>query len=413
MSLWRWIALDLKRLFRGRALILATLITPLVGLMVFASVVAPMLLEEKRIIIPYAICNEDSSEPVRQFVRLLTNAESLKSLTAVYPVKDMQTGYELLASGNVSLLVHVPADFYTDISTGGNPAMYIIASEAHSFEQSIVRITVDSLLSIVGQSQNVLQRFAGEAIDAGADEAAANDWIGGQMSGGIEEYMHRRAALSQGGILSAYSEYFPVQYYLCALFSIFAALAMLPALYLSSADMGGPVVKRGLLASRPAASKYYLGRLISGAALILLALALLIPIGAVTEEADALLANMADTVWLALAPALILTALSFSALALFLGALINRPRLALWCGFFIVLTMAALSGALVAEGALPALLAEIGRWTPLKSAMSLLANSLFSLDSARYAQDTLRLAAMFIALALAGYKLVLRKGAAL
>ncbi len=413
MSLWQWIALDLKRLLRGRALLLATLVTPLVGLMVFASVVTPMLLADDKLRIPYAICNEDGSEPVRQFVRLLTNSESLKDIAEAYPVKDLQAGYELLESGNVSALVHIPADFYSTISEGGDPAAYIIAAESHGFEQSMIRITVDSLLCIVGQSQNLLQSFAGAAEAAGADEAAVTELIGEQMRGGIEEYMHRRAALSQGGTVSPIGEYFPVQYYLSALFSIFAALSMLPSLFLSASDLNGPVVRRGLLASKSAAAKYYCARQLSGAVLILLSLALLIPTGAVLKGLDTLLGQDSIIAWQALVPALVLIALCFSALALLLGSLITKPRLALWCGFFIVLVMAALSGALVAEGALPGLLAEIGRWTPLKPAMSLLANSLFSLDPGRYANDMLRLSIMFVIFALAGLKLVFRKGAAI
>ncbi len=412
MSLWRWTALDLKRLFQGRGLILATLITPLIGLMIFASVVAPMLVSGEKLSIPYAICNEDGSEPVRQFVRLLTNAESLRELGTAYPVNDLQTGYELLESGRVSVLIHIPADFFAKISAGGDPAAYIIASQAHGFERSMVRMTVDGMLGVVGQAQNLLQRFGGAAKDAGANEAAVAALINAQMSDGIEEYMHRRAALSEGGALSPFGEYFPLQYYLSALFSVFAALAMLPSLYLSSSDLSGPVVKRGLLASKYAVAGYFCSRLLSGGALILLSLALLIPTGAIIQGLDTILGRDSVSDWAALAPALVLISFCFSAMSLLLGALIKRPRLALWCGFFAILAMAALSGALVAEGALPGLLAEIGRWTPLKIAMNLLAGGLFSLDPGRYANDMLRLAIVSIVFALTGLMIVYRKGAA-
>ncbi len=412
MSLWQWLALDMKRLFRGRALVLATLITPLIGLMIFSAIVAPMLVSGEKLIIPYAICNEDDSEPVRQFVRLLTNAESLKEIAAAYPVNDLKTGYELLEAGRVSVLVHVPADLYARISAMDDTTVNIIANEAHGLERSMIRVIVESMLSVVGQSRNVLQRFGGAAEEAGANEQAVAALIEVQMTEGIGEYMHRRAALSQGGALSPVGEYFPLQYYLSALFAIFAALSMLPSLYLSSCDLCGPVAKRGLLASKSAAAKYFAGRLFSGAALILLSLALLIPTGALLEGLDTILGQEGDTAWLALAPALILISLCFSALALVLGSLITRPRLALWCGFFAVLAMAALSGALVAEGALPGLLAQIGRWTPLKPTMNLLANALFSLDPARYANDMLRLALMLAVFALAGLRLVMRRGAA-
>ena len=43
MRLRQWIVLDMRRLFRSRKLVAATLLTHLVGQLVFSSVVAPML----------------------------------------------------------------------------------------------------------------------------------------------------------------------------------------------------------------------------------------------------------------------------------------------------------------------------------------------------------------------------------
>ena len=90
--------------------------------------------------------------------------------------------------------------------------------------------------------------------------------------------------------------------------------------------------------------------------------------------------------------------------------MIKQPRLALWCGFLVILLMAALSGALVAEGKLPRLLAEAGRWTPLKPAMSLIANVLFSLDMSRFVQDMLRLLLMLVLCLGGGFGLVYCRG---
>jgi hypothetical protein len=413
MRLRQWIALDTRRLFRGRKLIAATVLMPLLGILVFASVVVPLLLNAEDIRVPYAICNEDKSEPVRQFVSLMTNSESLRELAAAYPVEDAETGYELLRTGRVGVLVHIPADFYQTMSAGQDPALRLVAYPVHSFEQTMVRITLEGSLQSVGQSENILQLLGQAAVEAGADEVSVSTLLEAELRGGIEQYMQRRAALGEGGTISPIGERFPLEYYLSAFFSLFAAFAMLPSLYLSAADLNGPVCRRGLLASPAAARRYYLARLLSGAALILLTLLLLLPTGLMVLGTGVYWGKHGGgSVILALAGALPLVSLSYSALSLLLAALCKKPLPALWIGFFLILVMAAISGALVAEGKLPEFLAEAGRFTPMKPAMNLIAGSLFNLEPARYGRDMLRLLLMTSLCAAAGLPLVSRKGGA-
>ena len=410
MTLWKWLVLDMKRLFRGWGLVLATLLAPLAGLLVFASVVAPLLMTGHDLRVPYAICNEDSSEPVRQFVGMMVNADSMRELAAAYPVADAETGYKLLQEGKVGVLVHIPEDFYQTMNAGQDPVVSLIAYPSHSFEQTMIRITLDGSLRAVGQSQNILQAIGAAVQEAGAGEEAVAAMLETELNDGIEQYLRRRASLGQGGTVSPMGELFPLEYYLSALFSLFAALAMLPALYLSAYDLSGPVCLRGLLADKRIMIRYYGARWLSGAALILLTLVLLLPAGGLIKGLDIFWGNNDGLMWPALAAALILISLSFSALSLLLAGLIKQPRLALWCGFLVILLMAALSGALVAEGKLPRLLAEAGRWTPLKPAMSLIANVLFSLDMSRFVQDMLRLLLMLVLCLGGGFGLVYCRG---
>ncbi|HHX59067.1 MAG TPA: ABC transporter permease, partial [Candidatus Moranbacteria bacterium] len=331
MRLRQWIALDMRRLFRSRQLIAATLFTPLLGLLVFASIVAPLLLTGSDLRVPYAICNEDKSEPVRQFVSLMTNSESLRELAAAYPVEDVETGYELLGAGRVGVLVHIPADFYQTMSAGQDPVVRLIAYPAHSFEQTMVRITLDGSLRAVGQSENILQLLGQTAMEAGADEGSITALLEAELRSSIKQYMHRRAVLGEGGTISPIGERFPLEYYLSALFSLFAAFAMLPALYLSASDLGGPVCRRGLLTQPVAARRFYFARLLSGAALILLTLLLLLPASLTIQGMDVYWGRQGGgLVFLALAGALPLISLSFSALSLLLATLSKRPNLALW-----------------------------------------------------------------------------------
>ena len=78
MRLLQWLSVDLKRLFHGRGLILATLLMPIVGMLMFSSVLAPMLAIQTDLRIPYAICNMDKSKQGQRLVSMVMNSESLR-----------------------------------------------------------------------------------------------------------------------------------------------------------------------------------------------------------------------------------------------------------------------------------------------------------------------------------------------
>ncbi|NCB30565.1 MAG: ABC transporter permease [Clostridia bacterium] len=416
MSLRSFIYLDIKRLFNSGRTALFALLAPLLGLLVFGSVVAPMLAGSPEMVIPYAVCNEDGSEAVTLFINLISRSESLRDLSAMYPVADLETGYRLLESGQVLVLVHIPQDFYQRITRGEDAQVELTAYPAHTFEQTMIFLTLDGALSAVGQSQNLMHMVGEAARRAGAGEEESETLVNEGLDYAIRQYMERRTALGKGGALSPTGDYLPLEYYISAIFALFAAMAMMPALRLTAADCGGPLLRRGLLASRSQVRRYCLGRLLSGALLIFLTLAILLPICGLFRSMGSVLYWGRDHTawgWVALLVALPVISLTFSALALAIGGAAGEPRLGLWCGFYAVLLMAALSGALLAEGRLPAILAEIGHWTPLKPAMRIIAGTLFSFDAGRYAQDMLRLCIMLAALLGISDLLIARRGGCL
>lgn len=410
MKFWQWLIMDIKRLFRGRGLVLASLLTPLAGLAVFSSVVAPMLTLGNQLKVPYAICNEDESEPVRQFVSLMTNSESMKELGTPFPVKDVDIGYRLLKEGKVGVLVHIPKDFYQTMSAGEDPVVSLIAYPIHSFEQTMVSITLESSLQVVGQSQNILQSTGKALREAGADEKLTSTMLDEELTNGIEHFLERRASLGKSGSLSPVGELFPLEYYMSALFSLFGFLAVLPTLHLTASDLSGPVYKRGLLAEKKKVVYYYFARLLSGAVLILLTFLLLIPTAGTIKSLELFRHGENTRIHLPLASALVLISFSYSAFSMLLSDLIGKPRQALWTGFISILLMAGFSGALVSEGKLPVFLAEAGRLTPLKMSMNLISNVLFNLDGARYAQDMLQLSVLLVLFLIGGFGILYSRG---
>lgn len=410
MSLFDLLFPDIKRLLgHGRAGLLA-LLAPLAALLVFAAVIVPLLAGSGSLAAPYAICNEDQSRPVALFINLLANSESLRDISRAYPVDSMETGFELLAQGKVSVVVHVGEDFYQRLLAGEDAQVDLYAYPSHAFEQTMISLTLNNALAAVGQSQNLLEMTGEAAVKAGACPADGARLVADGLDQAIRRHMERRAVLSQQGALSPTGDYLPVEYYLAALFSLSAALAMLPSLHLTAYDLQGPLCRRGALAGK-GACRFFAARLISGGALINLTLLLLLPAAGLIRELGVYWGRGSGLGWAALLLALPLISLTLSALGICLGALARQPRLGLWCGFYAVLLMAALSGALLAEGALPPIMSGLGRWTPLKPAMSIIANTLFAFNPARYWQDISRLLLLLLAYAAAGGFLYSRKGA--
>lgn len=410
MSLFRLLILDIKRLLgHGKAGLLA-LLAPLGALLVFAAVVVPLLAGSGSLAAPYAICNEDESEPVALFINLLANSESLRDISAAYPVDDMEAGFDLLEQGKVSVVVHIGKDFYQRLLAGKDAQVDLYAYPSHAFEQTMISLTLNNALAAVGQSQNLLEMTGTAAIEAGASPAEGARLVAAGLDQAIRRHMERRAVLSQQGALSPTGDYLPVEYYLAALFSLCAAMAMLPSLHLTAFDLQGPLCRRGALAGKRG-RRFFLARLISGGVLINLTLLLLLPAAGLIRELGVYWGRGAGLGWPALLLALPLISLTLSALGLCLGSLAKQPRLSLWYGFYALLLMAVLSGALLAEGMLPPLISELGRWVPLKPSMSIIANTLFAFDPARYWQDIWRLLLLLLAYAVLGGFLYGRKGA--
>ncbi len=408
-----WIRTDLKRVFRGWKPVVAAMLTPLFGLLLFAAILAPLLLDAGRDLrLPYAVVNEDESEPVRQFIRLMVHSESLQEVARAYPIKDVKTGHELLQAGKVTVLVHVPDDFYETMEAGRNPEVTLAAYDSHSFERSMIWITLDGSLRAIGQCQNLLQNMQSVMTEAGAAEAESARWMDETLQYGVRQYMSRREVFGKTGTLSPLGDYFPLEYYLAALFSFFAAFTMLPLICKTAEDMRSPVIRRGLLAERRNVLCYLLARLCSGALLIGLTLLIMLPTAGLIQNIHLFreASSLDMRVWFALPASILLISFAYSAFALLLGSLIARPEIAVWCGFFLILLMSLCAGVFVPDGALPEAMTAVGRYMLLKPAMNLLGNILFRFHGGKYLFDSFRLSLIMIVSVCVAVPVICRRG---
>lgn len=405
----RFLVFDLKRMFSGKALVLLCLLSPIIVVFIFSTVISPMLYTAKGLHFNLAICDEDGSEEVGQFITQMLNSQALLELVTSYPVKTVDDGVALLESGDISVFVHVPAGLFDSMRNGDEVKVDIISTKAHALEANLTSMTLKSSLEVVGKSQNVIEQSRLVLIDKGISEADADEYLTESTNDAIKKYMNRREALGDGGPISPVGEFLPVEYYVSAIFALFAALAMLPVIHFTAADSSGAILRRGLLCGIGTA-RFFTARIVSGAIFIFLVLTMLFPTSLLLKLADTLLGGSYANNFAALAASLVLSSLCFSALALTIAVWLPNENTALWTGFFLVIGMAALCGTLVPEGALPQWASLIGRWLPIRSVMRMLSVSLFDFDKDIFFQDTLKTLGFSAVLLPLGYWGLSRRG---
>lgn len=395
----RFLVYDLKRMFSGKKLVLLCLISPIIVVMIFSTIVSPMLFTAKGLHFNLALCDEDKSEEVNQFINQLINSQALADLVSVYPVATVKEGIKLVEDDEVSVLVHIPSGLFANIRNGQEVKATVISTKAHSMEAELILMTLNSSLSLVGQSQNIMQAAQYMLLEKGTAEEEAIDFLKNTTGLATSEYMSRREVLGAGGPLSPMGEYLPVEYYISAIFSLFAALAMLPLIHFSSVDVSGAILRRGLLCGMGTA-RFFAARIISGTIFILLVQLMLLPTSFLLYLAGDMLGGAYANNIAALAIALLLSSVCYSALALTISTWLDKEKTALWTGFFLVLGMAVVCGALIPEGALPQWASLVGKWLPLRASMRTLSLSLFSYDQAIFCRDICK-TSCFVAVLLA------------
>ena len=384
----RFLRLDIKRIFGKKGMVSLCLLAPLVIIMIFATIVAPMIITGRGLNYNIAICNEDSSDSVREFINQLVNSEALSDLVNTFPVSDMEAGYELLKGNSVSVLLHIPADSFKNIQAGLPVQIEIIGTKAHALEISLLRMTLRDALLPVEKAENILQS-AVKVMSENMDQTEAETLLTDITNDAIREYMNRRLVIGLERTLTPLSDYLPVEYYLGAVFALFAALSMLPIIGYTAQDASGSMFRRGLVAGQGAA-RFFFARVVSGMLFILLVILMLVPTSMLLREGELLIGAYKGNVT-AMFVAMLLSALCYSSIAACLGAWLPRKNMALWIGFYLVFGMAVMCGALFPEGMLPGWVLNIGRWLPLRACMRLISGTIFSYDAAQHTRDFLLL----------------------
>jgi len=412
MKLGKWLLTDLRRLLRSPSLVAAALLIPLLGMLVFSLVLSPMLLAGNDALVTYVLVCEDDHPMVEMFISVLSEADAIKELAVGEQVETLEEGFAQLESGKASTLIHVKDGFFAALEKWESPQLDLYAYNDHSFEMTMIRMTMDGALQAVGQSQNILWEATDIAMDSGVSVKNADKFFNKELMSGIMQFILRRQVLGQQEQLSPTGRLFPIQYYTGAMFAVFAAFSILPGLYLTSSDLTGGLRRRGLFRGA-AAARYTAARIFSGCVLTVLTLALAVPFMAILNNVFNTRSTSSYAItWWAMVPAFALLGLTLSAFSFALGSWSRSSENALWVGFFLVVAMALLSGTVVSDGALPEFARVLGRFTPIKTGMNLICGSLYRLDKGQYWVNMAILLAQLVVFTGLGAWGIRRKGAA-
>lgn len=405
----RFLKYDMKRYFGNKKIIILYMVAPILVMLLFTSIVAPLLFTAEITKFNIAIYNEDKSEPVNIFIDQLVNSKALKDLVVAYPTNSIKDGLAMVAAKEVVVFIHVPKNLFNNIRKQKESYVNLYSTHGHQLETTLIKMTLNSSLETVGKGQNLIEASKQLLIKKGINLQESEAFIAKATDDAIVDFMHRREILGEKGTISPIGGYLPIEYYMGAIFTVFAGLTMIPLVHITTRDISGSIYQRGLL-SGYGTSYFYFARILSGFLLTSLVLSMVFPTGFLSKVLNmALNVNFSNS-FAALSLSVCMIALFFSALALVIAIWIPMEEAALWVTFYLVLIMSIFSGALIPEGHLPNLIRVVGRLTPMRYAMRMITGALFAFNGKQFLQDLVKLSIWNIALLILGFLKIIKKG---
>lgn len=399
----RLLLLDLKRLFGSGRTLLLCIVLPLVVMLLFTTMLAPLLLTHKRVAATaFAVYNEDGTKTTKQFVNFVANAKSFEGIVSVFSVNSLVEGKQLVETHEASGLLHIPTGFYDAMATGKDVTLDIYGGSTNILECALVLTVLETVLNTAGGAQNALGALRTQVISLGASQDGADKLYDAMMSCGLSAITNRQAVLNPSGFVSPTSGYLPIEFYLSAMLTWFVALATLPLSGYSAGDFSAAVLHRGLK-TESRRRCFLMARFLSGALFLLAVMLLIFPVGAVSAHFSRFFNGNTP----ALFAAMVLMAMCFSALALGLAAWMPSREAALWLSFWVILVLSGVGGTAAPESMLPGWVRTVGQWSPIRSAVRLFASGIFNFDGGAFQMDMLKLACWTVVsggLAAAGFK---------
>ena len=402
MKLFSFILYDIKRLFgHGKTAILAVL-APIPVVLMFGLFLAPVLADGDGAFITGALCNDDESVLLKMMMNMVVDYEVDKGNAVIYPAADAEAGKRMVEEGKASVFLYIPADTYQKAISGERAAMKFYYAPSHAFDALTFQSGIKSSISVFGQSIRVISA-AGEAAEArGLSDEKLGEVRDKAVTELISVYLHRGEIIGKNGVFLLGGDYH-LRYALAILFAACAFFASFPVMYLTSIDKADVLSKRSVPAQKTV--YFFIARIVSGTVLILCTFAVMYPMARALRQVE--MKNV-----LSVLPGMILTALTYSALAVLVGSLFRRGQSSLWAGLYFGAACFAGVTFLSDKAGLPAFVSFLMRISPVRASVSIFSNAMFNLMAERYAQDMLILAVSFVLFTAAGFFAYRKRGAA-
>lgn len=386
----KYILFDLKRVFENKVLIIICIISPIITMLLFGSIIAPLLFTAKITKFNVAIINEDKSVEVNTFLNQMLNSQALEDLVVAYPAETIEDAMQMLENQDVLIVIHIPKQLLDSIRLSKKTYIDLYSQKGHDLEIALIKMTLNSSLSTVEKGQNLIEYSTQFLLQKNISQGKLETFISDITTLAINEFMSRRAILSQEGMISPIGEYLPIEYYIGAIFTFFAALAMIPIAGITSRDMQNNVLQRGFLWSERW-RWYFIGRVLSGVVLISLIILLVYPATMLSSILNMALKMEYTSNILALFLAAILSAICYSSMAITIGSIFCKGNLSIWIIFYLVIFMSVLCGAIIPNIFMPNWINAIGVLLPFRASMRSITSAIFLFDKSQYYMDIFKL----------------------
>lgn len=398
MKFLSFLLYDIKRLFgHGKTAFLAVL-APIPVVLMFGLFLAPVLVDGKGAFINGALCNEDDSLMLSAMMNMVVDYEVEKGNAVITTASDVEIGKRMVEEGKAAVLLHVPAGTYQKAMNGEKAVMKFYYAPSHAFDALTFQSGIASSISVFGQGIRVIN-VAGDAT-GGMSEEEFTRFRNESVQELIGVFLHRGEIIGKNGVFLLGGDYH-LRYALAILFAACAFFASFPVMYLTCLDKSGVLAKRSVPAGKM--TRWFFARILSGTILILCTFAVMYPMARALRQVK--LSNV-----LSVLPGMVLTALTFSALAVLIGSLFRNGQPALWTGLYFGAASFVGVAFLSDKAGLPGIVSLLMRISPFRASVSIFSNAMFNLMIERYTQDMLVLLTAFILFLTAGFFAYRKRG---
>ncbi len=357
--------IELKKMFYRKSLLLISLLSPVIVLIIFASVMIPSLIRFNEVGIINNVFIEDKSPVINIFINSYiekTTGNNSKSLLKVRKVDSYQEGYKLLSDNDANIFTYIPEHTIDKILASEKFDINIYTKLAYAFEASIYVHDLQKNISLaekLSPSYKIISQFL---YDQGlSDEQVEESILASQKIAG-RKFAFRKAMFDYASAAIKKNN-IPVLYYIVSIVTIFISLGMLPIVWFTSVDLNSVLIKRSAFKGS-LKLRYLIAKLLASALFICLTIALLIPanslLRAKLHSAHQVVENP-----LLIIVGIIVTAAFLATLSIFIATVIPNGIHGIWFAFYMLIIMLFISGGLYPIEKLPSFLKVVGLSTPL------------------------------------------------